>query len=124
MIISKNRLQDISGYQGGYPRHCCLQHAWNPTHSKDNGTPRTLSRHFRCRYMFALDRPEYLASIRVKMVDTDGTDGTYHPQTMHVGMLLRCFLCHETLPQPSWNTKETYPEWKGPLVSGTCIPRL
>lgn len=37
---------------------------------------------------------------------------------MHVGMLLRCFLCHERLPRPDWNTKGTYPEWKGHLVSG------
>lgn len=74
--------------------------------------------------MFAFKRPEDLAPIRVKMVDTDGTDGTYHPQTMHVGMLLRCFLCHETLPRPDWNTKGTYAEWKGPLVSGMTIPKI
>lgn len=57
------------------------------------------------------------------MVDTDGIDSTYHPQTTHVGMLLRCFLCHETLPQPGWNTKGTYPEWQGHLVSCMFIPR-
>lgn len=31
------------------------------------------------------------------MVDTDEPEIS---QSMHVGMLLRCFLCHETLPQP------------------------
>lgn len=54
----------------------------------------------------------------VNMADTDAPT-----QPMHVGMLLRCFLCHEKLPEPDWNTKGTYPEWKGPLISGTFIPR-
>lgn len=57
------------------------------------------------------------------MVDTDGTYGTYHPRTMHVGMLLRCFLCHEPLPHPGWDTRGTYPEWQGPLVYGMFIPK-
>ncbi|KAI7778154.1 hypothetical protein LA080_002580 [Diaporthe eres] len=48
------------------------------------------------------------------MADTDEPDVS---QMMHVGMLLRCFLCHETLPEPDWDTKRTYPEWKGSLVS-------
>lgn len=127
MTLAMNRLQRICGYRGGYLRRCCLQRTWTPTHSKDNDIPRALSRHLHCCYMFAFKRPEDLAPIRVKMVDTDGTDGThgtYHPQTMHVGMLLRCFLCHETLPRPDWNTKGTYPEWKGPLVSGMSIPKI
>src|SRR4051812_32804634 len=50
-----------------------------------------------------------------KMADTNVPKST---QPMHVGMLLRCFLCHERLPRPDWNTKGTYPEWKGHLVSG------
>lgn len=54
------------------------------------------------------------------MVDENGPKST---QPMHVGMLLRCFLCHERLPQPDWNTKGTYPEWKGPLVSGMLSAR-
>lgn len=56
----------------------------------------------------------------VNMADTDEPEVS---QPMHVGMLLRCFLCHEKLPQPAWNTKGTYPEWKGPLVSGTFMPK-
>lgn len=57
----------------------------------------------------------YADLILTKMVDTNGPKST---QPMHVGMLLRCFLCHERLPRPDWNTKGTYPEWKGHLVSG------
>ncbi|KAJ0107604.1 hypothetical protein J7T55_007795 [Diaporthe amygdali] len=50
-------------------------------------------------------------STRVKMA---GTDETVVSQDLHVGMLLRCFLCQNPLPEPR---EETYPDWQGPLVS-------
>lgn len=41
-------------------------------------------------------------------------------QSFHVGMLLRCFLCHERLPRSNnLEQGEPYPEWQGSLVSGT-----
>jgi hypothetical protein len=63
------------------------------------------------------------------MSDTDQKEDDT-PQPLLVGMLLRCFLCHEPLPQPrpdALDTEDDYFEWPGSLVSGMfqfCHPEL
>lgn len=53
------------------------------------------------------------------MSDTDEMQDEV-AQSIHVGMLLRCFLCHEPLPRPyAVDEYDFYPKWQGSLVSGT-----
>lgn len=41
-------------------------------------------------------------------------------QPLHVGTLLRCFLCHEPLPRPyKVDIEDYYHAWQGRLVSCT-----
>lgn len=127
VALATNRLQGISGYGGVDPRRCCLQHARNPPHLKDNSTPPTLCLHSHCCHAFALARPEFavLNLVNTSMVYTGPTDEVrrHWKKALHVGMLMRCFLCQEPLPAPDWRAspsarKELYAEWKGHLVSG------